>query len=153
MTRGTNWTPYAKWMIWGPVVTGFLLPFLINSLHEPAFLIDLAKESDELLIMSFGAFLCDIPFFLVARFTMGDRDRRLPLKKGLRNLAIRFVPVLVLYAFVLYDVARSSALRLPGASTAPIAILFIQPVEILLVFLTNCILRRVTDNEDALANA
>jgi len=38
-------------MLWGPVVSGFLLPSLINSIYDPAFLIDLAKESDEFAIM------------------------------------------------------------------------------------------------------
>lgn len=148
-----RWKPYYNLMLWSPIIAGFLLPYVINSLFDSAYITDLIKDTDELGISVVGALVCSIPFFSVACFTRKDKESNIALKKGLTNLAIRFLPVFMLYAFVLFNVARSAALRLPGASTAPIAILLIQPIAVLLVFVVNWILRQVTRKDDKVLNA
>jgi len=87
--------------------------------------------------MSFGALLCDIPFFIIAFFGKIDKERSITFKRRVRNLTVRFLPVFGLYALLLFAIARAAALRLPGASTAPIALLIFPPVGVLLVFIMN----------------
>jgi hypothetical protein len=134
---------YDKLLVWGPVIAGFLLPYTIYTLFNPSFLLDLAKTPDEFVIMSIGAIISDIPFFVVAFFANSDKNRKYTLRKRINNTAIRFLPVFGIYAFLLYDVARAAALRLPGASTAPIAILIFLPIAVLLVFVLQWITKAI----------
>lgn len=144
-----RWKPYHNLMACGPIVAGFVLPYIIYSLFDSEYITYLMKETDELAISVAGSFICSIPFFVVAHFTRRDRESNISFKNGLTNLAVRFLPVFMLYAFFLFDVARSAALRLPGASTAGIGILLFQPVAVLFVFVVNWILKEKnkTNNE------
>ena len=103
----------------------------------------MARTPDEFVIMSVGAILYDIPFFIVAFFANSDKKQKFTRRRRINNTAIRFLPVFGIYAFLLYDVARAASLKLPGASTAPIAILIFQPIAVVLVLVLNWISKAI----------
>lgn len=136
---GSNgWPIYRSVLIWFPVLTGFVLPLIIYSFYDVRFIVNLSKEPDELILLIFGFLLYSIPFIITTYLTRRDMLSKVPFSRAVKQWLFRFLPALALYSFLLIDVTRSAAMKLPGASTAPVVLMLFPIMGSLLVFIGNC---------------
>ena len=134
---------YDRFLFWFPMLFGFFLPYIVYILGgglDP--IIALITQPDELVISLVGALIGCTPFIVVAFQTKKDLNRKMAINVVVKNWLIRFVPTFLLYVIFLVSVMVAAIKRLPGASTAPIALLLLPILAIGLILLGNVVIRR-----------
>jgi hypothetical protein len=147
ISKDIGWSRYYSFLFWAPIVVGSMLPFIfflvIVQTKEDFSIKELFAEYDELLMLLLLAIINDIPFAIGSFLARRDFRRNQPFEKTLTEWAVRFVPVFLLYLYLFWGVSYAIIKRLPGASTAPISIVFFPVIGIPLVLVGNCLVKRL----------
>lgn len=147
--ENNEWPTYGVILTWLPVLIGFVLPLIVYSFYDSHLIADLLKENDEALLMISGFLFYSIPFIITSFLTRRDRLSKILFSVAFKKWVFRVIPAFVLYAFLLIDVTRSAAMKLPGASTAPVVLMFFPLMGSLLVFIGNCFVRNLESENNS----